>query len=341
MLNQYTNTDWPEFATNLIPANTPVGTLDTAPTNRQERNTFYWNAAQWAPYTNRSLSTLSLSWFDLKTARIRHWLAVPDPLYTHWGVLSLEQDPSPDGGTTEGQITWYDYVGKPSGQNNEVGVQDLASVRARVMPDFSTWYQYYLRNTNGLPTQEIEHWASGGTDHFRTNTWSYAANNIDMIQQTGPLGESVSSNWFNGNHQVVTNYDALGQMTTYTFDPSTLQLTSVTRPSGLATTNLHDANHRLETRIDTPIDRTNSLSWNSSGDVATVTDERNMTVTKFWDGLHRPTGSAYPDGTTTTNPYIVGAAYPNSSGGTTLLDLTAAPDRLGKWTEFAGEPAAG
>jgi YD repeat-containing protein len=149
------------------------------------------------------------------------------------------------------------------------------------------------------------------------------------------LGESVSSNWFNGNHQVVTNYDALGQMTTYTYDPSTLQLTSVTRPSGLATTNLFDANHRLETTIGTPIDRTNSFTWNSSGDVATFTDERNMTVTKFWDGLHRPTGSAYPDGTTTTNLYTVGAAYPNSSGGTTLLDLTATQDRLGKWTEFA------
>jgi hypothetical protein len=40
--------------------------------------------------------------------------------------------------------------------------------------------------------------------------------------------------------------------------------------------NLYDANHRLEATIDTPIDRTNSSNWNSSGDLATFTDERNM-----------------------------------------------------------------
>jgi RHS repeat-associated protein len=333
-LNQYTGLDWPAFASGQIPTNTPVGTLDSG-TNRWERNTFYWNAAQWAPFTNQALSSLTLYWTNLMTARIRHYLASTEPSYSHWVAISSEQNPSPDGGTTEGQITWYDYVGKPSGQTNEVGAQVQPSVIARVMPDGSTWYDSYIRNTNGLPIQEIEHWFNGGADHFRTNTWTYAANGIDLTQQIGPLGESISSNWFNSNHQIVTNYDALGQMTTFTYDPSTLQLTSVTRPSGLSTTNLFDSNHRLETTIGTPIDRTNSFTWNSSGDVATFTDERNMTVTKFWDGLHRPTGSAYPDGTTTTNLYTVGAAYPNSSGGTTLLDLTAAQDRLGKWTEFA------
>jgi RHS repeat-associated protein len=295
-----------------------------------ERNTFYWNAQQFAPYVGQDPG--SFVWTNLATSRIRHWLATSetpnyDGPYNHWGSLASEQAPSPDGGTTQGQITWYDYAGKPSGVNYEQGPQIQPSVIAQAMPDGTTWYQYYLRNTNGLPTQKIEQWVSGGAPLFRTNTWTYAANNIDMIQHIGPLGEAVESNWFNANHEVVTNYDALGQMTTYTYDPSTFQMTSVTRPTGLDTTNLYFANHRLEETIDLAINRTNSWTWASSGDVATFTDERSMTVTKFWDGLHRLTGTAYPDGTTTTNLYI--------QGGVPILDLTGTQDRLGNWTDYA------
>ncbi len=36
------------YASSQIPTNTPVGTLDTS--ERQERNTFYWNARQFASY---------------------------------------------------------------------------------------------------------------------------------------------------------------------------------------------------------------------------------------------------------------------------------------------------
>ena len=66
--------------------------------------------------------------------------------------------------------------------------------------------------------------------------------------------------------------------------------------------------------------------WNSDGAVATFSDERNMTVTKFWDGLHRLTGLGYPDATTTINLYV--------QGGTAILDLTATKDRLGNWMYF-------
>jgi len=39
--------------------------------------------------------------------------------------------------------------------------------------------------------------------------------------------------------------------------------------------------------------------------------------------LSRLTGTKHPDGTTTTNLYTIGSAYPNSSGGLTILDVTA------------------
>ena len=46
-----------------------------------------------------------------------------------------------------------------------------------------------------------------------------------------------------------------------------------------------------------------------------------LTVTNFWDGLNRLTGTAFPDGTTTSNLYD-------------RLYLGAAKDRLGYWTSY-------
>ena len=55
--------------------------------------------------------------------------------------------------------------------------------------------------------------------------------------------------------------------------------------------------------------------------VQTVSDERRVTLTKFWDNLQRLTGVSYPDGTTISNIY-------------TFLDRTAIKDRLNYWTYF-------
>jgi len=68
--------------------------------------------------------------------------------------------------------------------------------------------------------------------------------------------------------------------------------------------------------------------------VKTVTDERGLVVTNYWDGLNRLTGTKHPDGTTTSNRYTVATAYPNGSGGLNILDLTATKDRLGHWAYF-------
>jgi hypothetical protein len=164
--------------------------LDKDSGNRQERNTFYWNAQQFAPIANLSSNLAGFDWAQFKLSRIRHWLAATasDTSYTHWDTLSSQQEPSPDLGTTEGQLTWYDYVGKPAGVDYERGVQTLPSVIARVMPDSSTWYQYFTRNTNGLPTHLTEAWMSGGSVSTRTEGFGYAANNLDLVAWTNALG---------------------------------------------------------------------------------------------------------------------------------------------------------
>jgi hypothetical protein len=69
-INGYTNTDWTNFASAQIPTNTPVGTLDKDSGQRQERNTFYWNAQQFTPYVGTSLA--SFNWPIFMQGRIRH-----------------------------------------------------------------------------------------------------------------------------------------------------------------------------------------------------------------------------------------------------------------------------
>ena len=331
-ISAYTNTDWTNFATAQIPTNTPIGTLDTTSGDRLERNTFYWNAQQFTPYIGTDLSTFT--WPILMQGRIRHWLAATDPTYTHFDSLSVEQAPSPDG-VTNGQLTWYDYIGKPAGVNYEVGTQILPSVIARVMPDGSTWCRYFERVTNGNPTKVSDAWVDSGGGHAQTNMFVYSTNNIDLLAWTNALGIMVMSNVYNAYHRVITNYDALWEVTTNGYDATTFKITSSQNPAGLVTLYSYNGSHRLQSIVDLPIDRTNTFTWNTDGTVATSTDPRGMVETYFWDGLHRLTGTSDSRGTTTNLYYLIsGTPYANSSGGTALIDVTASKDRLGNWTSY-------
>jgi hypothetical protein len=214
MINTYAGTNWPDFATSQIPTNTPVGTLDT--TGRSERNTFYWNPSQYAQVSSTAIT--NFTWNEFKKGHIYHWLASTVQGYTHFDSISVDQAPSADG-TTEGQLIWYDYTGKPSGVNYETGDQILPAVIARVMPDGSTTYQYNQLTSIGKATNVIEKWVNGGSALYRTNSYGYAANGIDLLTATNALGIRVSSNYFNSYHQVLTNYNALNEATIFTTNP--------------------------------------------------------------------------------------------------------------------------
>ncbi len=328
MLTDLNPADMPDgFSSNQIPTNTPFasgsyssGSLEI--TNRSRRNTFYWNPQQVTAMGTTNFE--SFDWSEFKRARIRHWQKRDDSANNnHLDTLGHEQSPSPDG-TIEGQITWYDHEGKDFDAPEFRGSQILPAVTARVMPDGSTWFKWEQRNIWGSVTNLIEKWNAGNDALFRTNSFIY--DGLDLVLHRGPHGEQVVSNYFNANHQVLASYDALNQETTFTYDGTTRLRTSVTRPSGLITTNLYDGNHRLQQTIDLPINRTNAYTWHSSGNMATHTDERGLTITYYWDALNRPTGTSYPDGTTTTNLYV--------QGSTKLLDLTAVKNRMGGWNYF-------
>jgi len=87
--------------------------------------------------------------------------------------FSLQQEPSPTGSTNiQGQLTWYDYAGKNTNATYEIGTQIQAAVIARVMPDGSTWYEYFPRLTNGHPTKVVEKWANASAASYRTNNYT-------------------------------------------------------------------------------------------------------------------------------------------------------------------------
>ncbi len=308
-----------------VPVTTPFGnTLDNL--DQQNRNSFHWDPLQYSHLSTTDPTALTSA--DYLIGRLNHWLtnaASPDPSDT----LSLERAPSPDG-STSGQITWYDYDAKSLG-NNYIGTNSMPRFVALVLPDGSPRYTLYVRGAHSQVTTVISRYSkTDGSLGLRTNTFIYAANSIDVLQEVGPNNEQVVSNYFSvGNtfHQPDASYDALNQQTLYTYNANR-ELTGVLRPSGLTTTNLYftsgSAVNRLQTTIDLEISRTNAFTY-ANDLVQSQTDERGLIITNFWDNLQRLTGMAYPDGSTVSNIY-------------TALDQTAAKDRLGYWSYSGFNP---
>jgi len=320
----------PQYTTNYVPSTLPfTNSFDNS--DMDSRNTFHWDRLQYTLLSTSDFSAFTDT--DYLSGRMRHWLSGGDGTVS--STLSLERAPSPDS-STEGQKTWFDHAGKTNSEY--AGTQVLPLCAARLLPDSTSWYDRTVRNFLGTTTNEVSTYSIGSTIYQRTNTYAYATNGIDLLTVTNALGVQVSSNAFNSYHQVTTNFNALNEKTVYTYNASN-QLTSITRPNGLVTTNLYFTagfTNWLATNMDfsgSTYFRTNSFTY-SNGLVYSQTDERGLTVTNFWDNLQRLTGRLYPDGTTISNRFcrLDGQSYPNSSGGTNILDLTAVKDRLGNWT---------
>jgi len=328
------------YATNQIPNTYPYS--NSFETNSLDvRNTFHWGPLQYSNLSTNFLLSGDLGQLqsgDYLKAHMKHWLLESSNTVSE--VLSMERQPSPDG-TTEGQKTWYDHAGKTN--INYIGAQVLPLVVANVLPDGTTAFVRSDRNSLGNPTANASTYSIGANVYLRTNFYGYATNEIDLLTVTNALGIRVSSNYFNGYHQVLTNYNASNEMTFYSYNTNQ-QLASITRPNGLVTTNIYFTSGTSTNWLDRTMDfsgstyfRTNAFTYGANGLLYSHTDERGLTITNYWDNLQRLTGRLYPDGTTTSNLYyrLDGQSYPNSSGGTNLLDLTATRDRITNWTYFA------
>jgi len=287
-------------------------TLDTNGLNFH--NTYYWGPRQCSALSTNN--TFLLTSNDFAKGRLKHWLLANDSTVSE--VLSMRRDPSPDSaGLIQGQTTWYDYAGKTN--DAYIGTQVQPLLVARVLPDGTTWFTRSDRNPLGAVTNQVSTYTSGGSVLTRTNTFVFATNGLDLLAATNAIGVQTSSNVYNSAHQVLTNYDAIGQMTVYTYNANQ-QVSSITRPSGLVTTNLYGSDNSLLSNIDIQIGRTNSYTYVNDL-VYTHTDERGMTTTYLYDSLQRVTNASDSRGAITYT-------YSN-------LDLIQVVDRMGFTNSYA------
>jgi RHS repeat-associated protein len=305
------------------------------------RNTFHWGPKQYTALSTTNIASFSAN--DFAKARLRHWLRAD--AHTVGQTLSMERDPSPDiAGAVEGQKVWFDYQGKMAPVFE--GTQASPLFVARVLPDGTTNFTYTVRNSLGAITTNITTWSIGGTVLLRTNVSTYDANGIDLLTMTNALGVQVSSNSYNASHQVLTNYNALGEKTVYTYNGNQL-VTSVTRPSGLITTNSYDTNNQLTNTYDYAIIggtavyyRTNSYTY-ANDLVFTHTDERGLITTNIYDNLQRLTNSSDARGALTyvyknldLAQVVDRMGFPTSYGYDSMRRKTAETNALGNYTLF-------
>jgi RHS repeat-associated protein len=304
-----------------VPSTSPLGnTLDNV--DQQNRNSFHWSPLQYQHLSTTDPNSLTSA--DYSIGRLRHWLIDPNSADASC-TLSLERAPSPDGSAT-GQLTWYDYDGKTSG-NNYIGTNAQPSFVALVLSDGTSRYTHFSHGSHSQVTQTIGTYSkTDGSVGLRTNNLYYAANNVDLLQWLGPNNEQVVSNYFSaGNvyHQPDATYDALSQSTSYLYNGNR-QVMRVISPASLTTTNTYFSSgtyaNWLSSSVDVDISRTNSYTY-ANGLVYSHTDERGLITTNTWDNLQRLTGTTFPDGTTISNQY-------------TALDMTGTKDRDGNWTRF-------
>ena len=309
-------------------------------------NMNYYNSFHWGPRQYAALSTTNIASFtanDFQKARMKHWLIYDDgraPLLGYGDPTvnylvpapSLERDPSPDSaGNIEGQKTWYSYLHEygqyfetwyyygPGQQFYLYGDNQIRPLfTARILPDNSTSYVCTGRNSWGNITNSTSTYSAGGGVALRTTLFAYATNDIDIITITNALGVLVSSNSYNANHEVLTHFDALRELSSYTYNTNQ-QVASITLPNGLVTTNIYGVSNLLSQQIVVGF-ATNNFTYTNDL-IYTHTDARGLTTTNSWENLNRLTGTTFPDGSSISNIY-------------TKLDLTATKDRLGHWTLF-------
>ena len=326
------------FPTNQVPNTSPLtNTLDN--TWMDGRDSFYWSPHCYSLLSTNFLQTgdfNNLTTNDYSLANLKHWLLKDNTSGRLGNTLSMQRSASPDG-VVEGKKMWFDYGGKvglvgtnQSGQTItnyfSNGTNAAPSLAAMVLPDGTTCFSYLQYNNWGRPTQTISTYSLNSAVATRTNTFSYASNGIDLVAAYGPSSELLVSNIYNSMHQVVTNYDALNQITRFIYNVNS-QPISVVSPSGLTTTNIYYTSglysNFLETTTQLEISFTNSVSY-TNGLIYTATNERGLTATNSYDNLLRLTTCSDPRGT-------IAYSYTN-------MNLLQTVDRLGNTNRDGYDP---
>ena len=182
-----------------------------------------------------------------------------------------------------------------------------------------------------------------------TNLLLSSAGNSSCTACGGGVDQQTYTYDANGNVSSIT--DALGNTTTFTYEPAFSQLTSVTDAIGHVTTfdydgrgnllRVTDANGNTTTyeydgfgqltRVTDPLGQQTSVSHDGLGNVIGVTDAAGATTSATYDGVSRPTSATDSLGRTTAVTYDVLdriAAQTDAQKNTTLYTYDAVGNPL-------------
>lgn len=281
------------------------------------RLSFHWNRSQYQSITSAGKSNVwSMVATDYQNASVKHWLH--QELGSSQGVsdtMDSMADPFDPVLNTRPNCVQYSYPG----QSNTAFIGSMKRVSA--IYTGGSHAMDITRNSLGRPTSYV-YYNTTGPNAVYTNI--YNSSGTILLYEKGPRGELTRGYGYDPVHTnlLVTVTNAVGDVIRYTYDSSTLKLTSIAFPTQLVRTNIYYASGTnagfLEIQADLNV-RTNSFSY-ASGNVLIQTNELGLIITNTWDKLNRLTSVAYPDGT-------VSNVYNN-------LDLVATKDRLNQWTHY-------
>lgn len=227
-----------QFASSVVPQGTPVGTLDLGTNEIGHdyaaacfRNSFYWNARQSLAVSTTNVSLMKSN--DFALARMQHWLGDSNNV-TQTSLLSVEQDPSPDG-YTPGQLTFYDYYGKSlhylQGTNSQIAVS------ARRQPSGNTQYTWDQYNFDGYVTRDINTYsAADGSIKTRTNLFTYGNNIISFTVSNSCNGLPVGLDFLNAGAGDAVNGPSAPMLGIYESASNTCGVWSFSVASGASVT---------------------------------------------------------------------------------------------------------
>jgi len=303
----------------LIPSSEASAPPGVHNNDLQLYNSFYWDKKAMADAPG-----------DYTKAQIFHWLKTSDGKVS--GTKHSEKK------ALESRI-WYTYEDQTDPA--KVGKNALPIKVARLVEGGANQLSQYSYNTVGNVLKE--------TDPVgRVKSYAYDTNGIDVVTsyQRNPAGASLdpdgqpadqtAANTYNGLHQPLTATDAAGQTTTYVYNSSG-QVLTIENAKGETTTYDYGDGTSVPlgyiASISSPqfngVSTVTSFGYDSCKRVRTVTNEADQyTVTTDYDNLDRKTAVTYPDGTHEEFQYKQNFGQ----GTTTILDLTASRDRLGRWT---------
>lgn len=256
---------------------------------------------------------------DLALANLKQWLH-DSPYALGRKGLNYERKASPDG-TQEGHELWYDYSDKAA--NYQTGSRSMLRSLSETLPDGSTNVVFFERNELGNATAMIESWSvdADGPTLYRTNTYTYAANGVDLVGVTNAAGLMVAGLAYNSDHQVTYFTNASKEITTNVYN-GRAQIDTVKTPAGLVVKYAYHTGepgqYHLKKVYSQATHGTNDFVYDK-GLVVTHTNASGLVLNYTWDALQRLTGVSFPNGTTISNIYE-------------RLDLKAQKDRLDRWT---------